>query len=965
MRRAFTPERWRRLEPLLDDALDLAPDARPAYLDRVCAGDAGLRADLESLLAADSAAGAFLEGSAGSYFGELLPSGGQPSGGASPAAPGLPAGTRVGPYRIERELARGGMGAVYLAERADAQFEQRVALKLVRPGLDSAEVHARFVAERQILARLGHPHIARLLDGGLTDDGRPWFAMEYVEGAPLVAWCNERQLAVSDRLDLFAHVCDAVRFAHQSLVVHRDLKPSNILVTAAGEVKLLDFGIAKVLGDGADGASDSPATRTQLRILTPEYAAPEQVRGEPVTTATDVYALGCVLYELLTGRRAHRFERHTPAEVERVVCDTEPQPPSVAAAAEGEPASTARGTRPDRLRRTLRGDLDTIVLTALRKEPTRRYSSAEALLEDVRRYRGGLPIRARPDALGYRLGKFVRRHVLGVTASAALALALLGGIVGTLWQARAARLEAARVRTVQDFLISLFEGATPQEALGREITARELLTRGVRKVDSALAGQPALQQELLGLLGKIYRDLGLYPEADSLLRRAVIVARQAYGHAHPEVAGRLTDLGSILKIRGDHQAADSLLSDALALARRVRRSSDPALAVTLVELASVRSHLGNAASAESLYREALAIDVRHYGPEHLEVATDLDNLGVMLSEVKDDVDGADSAYRAALAIRRRHLAPGHPSMLNTLGNLSSSLIDQGRYAEAEPLKREVLAGNQRLFPNGHPDVAYALHGLANVLEHTGNWGSAESLYVEALTMRRRLLGDDHPMTMATLNNLAIVRYRMGDAVKAALSFREAATVWARKLGPRHTNTLTAQANLGVVLSDAGQHAEAERVLRIVLAERRRQSGDGSVNVAVIHRNLGIVLRRRGRLAEAEQLLRAALTAYRAQLDARHPRIAEVLTALGEVLNDDGRGAAAEPLLREALDIRVEKLDAVDVRIAETRMALGVAVRALGSGRRAEGDSLLHLSCAAFAASPWAARQLAECRRLTR
>ena len=942
---SFSPDRWRRLAPLLDEALDLPAEGRAAYLARVCGDDAALRTDLEALLAADSAAEDFLEGSAGSYFGALA----TPVADPASNEPGLAAGTRVGPYRIVREIARGGMGAVYLAERGDAQFEQRVALKLVRPGMDSAEVHRRFLAERQILARLGHPNIARLLDGGLSDDGRPWFAMEYVEGHSFVAWCDARRLGLPERLALFERVGDAVRYAHQNLVVHRDLKPSNILVTESGEVKLLDFGIAKVLGEGGDPSGETPATRTQLRVLTPEYAAPEQVRGEPVTTATDVYALGAVLYELLTGRRAHRFERGGAAEVERVVCETDPQPPSAA-------AGTARA-------RGLKGDLDTIVLTALRKDPARRYSSAEALLEDLRRYRRGLPIRARPDSLGYRFGKFVRRHALGVAVSAALALALFAGVGGTLWQARAARREAERVRTVKDFLISLFETATAEESRGAEITARELLARGVHKVDSALAGQPALQEELLGVLGVIHRKLAFYDPADTLLRRALALARASYGSGHPEVAARLTDLGSLLKARGDFAAADTVLREALAIRRRTLASDDPVLAVTMSELAGTLRDLGEAAPAESLYRSVLAIDLGHYGPTHLEVATDLDNLGVLLGDSKGDLAGADSAFRASLAIRRAVLDSGHPSILNVLNNLSGNLADQGAYAEAEAMKREVLAGYQRLYPDGHPDVAYALHGLANVLDQIGKWAQADSLYGEALRMRRRFLGDDHPLTVATLNNRAIVRYRMGDAAGAAESFREAGEIWLRTLGPAHNYTLTARGNLGAALSDAGQYGEAEAALRSVLAARRSQDGDSAVNVGLVLRNLGIVLHRSGRLDEAERSLRWALAIYQAQLGPEHPRMAEALTALGAVLTDRGRAAQAEPLLRQALEIRVAKLDSVDVRISETRMALGLAARALG--RRDEADSLLRVSCAAFAASPWAARQLAQCRARVR
>ncbi len=946
--RPLTADRWRQLAPIFDEALDLEPEARAAYLDRVCAGDPGLRVDAEALLAADAGSGDFLEDSVDAYVDEevLSPLVGTPD--EDPAS--LPAGTRLGPYRVVRELAHGGMGTVYLGERADGQFEQSVALKVVRGGMDFAEVRRRFLAERQILARLNHPNIAKLLDGGLMAEGRPWFAMEYVAGEPLTAFCDTRQLAVPDRLRLFADVCEAVRYAHQNLVVHRDLKPSNILVTVEGGVKLLDFGIAKLLesdiGERGSGAA-GPATRTELRVLTPAYAAPEQVRGEPVTTATDVYALGAVLYELLTGRRAHRFERRTAAEVERIICDTEPEPPSAAV------------TGAQRLRRLLRGDLDTIVLKALQKDPARRYPSAEALLEDLRRSRSGLPISARPDSFGYRSRKFLLRHRAGVVAGAALFVALLGGLAATLWQAREAARQAATAREVKDFVVNLFQVSDPAESRGREITARELLERGVRRVDSALGRQPEVQEELLGVLGKIHWELGLYAQADTLFSRAVLVARRAYGPDHPEVAARLTDRGTALTQLGELAPAESVLQRALDIRRRTQGPNHADFAVTMGELAVTLSEAGKYARAESLYRVVLAIDTRNRGPEAPEVATDLENLGVLLADQGDQLEEADSVYRVALKIRQQHFDAGHPQVLNVEGNIAGNLQSLGRFAEAESLERQVLAGRRRLHPKGHPDVAYSLHALANLLDEVGRWPAAESLYVQALEQRRQLLGPDHPMTMATLNNLAIVRYRMGDLAGAEESFREALRIWGQTLGPDHQYTLKAMNSLGAVLSEGGKYGEAETLLRQALAGQRRQLGDSSTDAAITRRNLGLLLRRTGRLGEAEQVLRFSLAIYRRELPDSAPRTAEALTALGQVLTDRGRPGEAEPLLREALAIREAKLESSDLRTLETREALGLAVAA--QGRRQQAESLIAGACRAFEGSPWAGRQARECR----
>ena len=931
----LTPDRWRRVAAILDEILELPPAEQIGHLELACGGDSGLRSDVEALLAADASSGEFLEVPAAEYltsvFGESVPG----------AGGGLAAGARIGPFRVVRELAHGGMGEVYLAQRADGQFEQQVALKLVRSGLDSAAVHRKFLAERQILARLHHPHIAGLLDGGLTVDGRPWFAMEYIAGAQLKAWCDNRGLGIPERLRLFADVCEAVRYAHQSLVVHRDLKPSNILVTDDGEVKLLDFGIAKLLESGPDadergnGAAAEPATRTELRALTPEYAAPEQLRGEPVTTATDVYALGAILYELLTGRRPHHFSRRSPAEIERIVCDTDPDPPR------------------------LGGELDAILLRTLQKEPSRRYPSAEALLEDLRRLRDGLPVLARPDSAAYRVRKFVRRHRLGVVAGAALVLSLVAGLAATLHQANAKTREAAKAREVTDFVVGLFQESDPAESRGREVTAGELLARGVRRVDSALGRQPEVQEELLGVLGRIHRELGLFSQADSLLARAADIARRVYGSEDPEFAARLHDRGTVLKEMGALPAAESILGQALAIRRRALGPEDSAVAVTMAALADVLFETGAHPRAESLYRGSLALDLRRYGSDHLQVAEDLSGLGVLLGgDGMGRLEASDSAYQAALAIRLRHLDPGHPNVLANMGDLAVNLADQGYYAQAESLERKVLAGYERLHPNGHPSVAWALHLLADLTRETGRYAESESVHVRALEMRRRLLGPDHPQTVATLNNLAIVRYRMDDLAGAEQSFRQAVAIWRGKLGSSHEYTVRAISSLAAVLSEEGKYPEAEALLREADATERRVRGDSTADLGLISRNLGILFHRTGRLAQSERVLRNTLAIYRVVLPDSHPRTAEALTALGAVLTDRGQAVVADTMLREALAIRQGAFPAADLRIAETRQVLGLALAA--EGRSDEARSMVTAGCRAFDQSPWAARKAREC-----
>ncbi len=483
----LTPERWKRVESVLDAALELDPALRPDYLMTSCQGDLELRAEVERLLHSCARAEGLLAGAAPAAFGALL---------QSPGDEAIPEG-RIGPYRVLGVAGRGGMGVVYLAERADDQYRKRVALKLLRRGLDDPHLVRRFLEERQILAALDHPHIARLLDGGVTSDGLPWFALEYVEGEPIDRSCDRRRLPVEQRLRLFLAVCDAVQYAHRNLVVHRDLKPSNILVTPVGKVKLLDFGVAKLLAGGE--APDTTLTRAGWRAMTPEYASPEQVRGEPVTVASDVYSLGVVLYQLLAGQRPYRLRNRVPNEIERVVLEEQPGPPSAAAARGDAEAAGARGTTSDRLRRRLAGDLDLIVLQALRKEPERRYPTVDRLASDLRRHLQGLPVSAAPDRWHYRARKFARRHLVGVSAAIGFVLLLAGFAALTgLQSARTAR-ERDRAERVSAFLTELLRSPDPFRGRGAAITVREVLDSAVQRLPRELGRQPGLQADLLGL----------------------------------------------------------------------------------------------------------------------------------------------------------------------------------------------------------------------------------------------------------------------------------------------------------------------------------------------------------------------------------------------------------------------------------------------------------------------------------
>ncbi len=888
---------WDRIDVVLEQVLDLSPTARRVALDRLCGADDALRRAVERVLLADESAGSFLEQPALLGAAHFL---------LDPSPPPISrVGEHVGPYHLVRELGQGGMGSVYLAERADGQFEQQVALKLIRTGRATEEIVWRFREERQILARLEHPNIAGLLDGGVTEAGEPWFAMEYVEGEPLTTWCDLRRMGVRERLALFESVCDAVQYAHRSLVVHRDLKPSNVLVDASGRVRLLDFGIAKVLHVTTDEANAGERTRTGLWVLTPEYGAPEQIRGDPVTTATDVYALGAVLYELLTGQRLHQFERHTPVEIERVVCQSLPVPPSRAVTRPGKHwhrdgrvdaiqpdlIAAARGTTPHRLARELAGDLDAMVLTALQKDPARRFPSAEGLREDLQRWRTGRPVRARRDSFGYRAWKFAGRNRLAVAAGVALALTVTVGVGATMWQAQQARQEATRARGVTEFLIGLFRGADPEQARGRDITARELLARGVAALDTGLAGDPKTRSDLLRALGVIHRELGLYDEADSLLRRSVELGTAAFGPDALATAGLLTDYGSVLRLRGETAAAESVLVRALEIRLARLGPVNAEVATTLGELAATAHVAGADSAAEARYVQALGVDSTVFGSHSLELASDLDNFGALLLDAGDLVR-ADSMIRQGLAIRLAALDSLHPSVLTSLYNLGAVLADQGEHQEAEKIKRLVLESYRRLHPTGHPDVAFALHSLGKTLEDEGNFPAADSAYQEAIELRTHFLGPGHWQTLGTLNNLGTMRFRMGDLAGAEQAMRAVLAGQRSALGPDHPLTYTAMNNLGVILLKQGRYSEAEPLFLQALEGRRRTRGEAHQEVARTVRYLEDLYRKTNRPDRAEAVLSAWVAGLRRVLPDTSLQLLEAQRSLDSLTHRSGRGGPA-------------------------------------------------------------------------
>ncbi|MDP1571230.1 MAG: serine/threonine-protein kinase [Vicinamibacterales bacterium] len=908
---AMTPERWARVQAIFEGAVALPPGGRDAYVAAECGADADLRHRVDRLLAADAAEQA---APADPAIHDAVRLAVDDLARAQEAVATL---SRVGPYRIVREIGQGGMGAVYLAERDDDEFRQQVAIKIIRGLLDPERVR-RFRAERQILAVLDHPNIARLLDGGTTAEGLPYLVMEYVEGVPIDQYADAAALSISDRLRLVGAVCDGVSHAHRALVVHRDLKPGNILVTADGVPKLLDFGIAKLLDEASPDAG--LVTGPAMRLLTPDYASPEQVRSGRVTTATDVYAIGILLYELLTGRRLYRFRSMTSTEIERVVCDVEPVRPSLAVeeAAEGEDGvlearAARRQTRPRRWAAQLAGDLDTIVAMALEKDPARRYSSVEALAEDLRRHRDGRPVNARPATIRYRTRRFVSRHRWGVATAALFLLLIAGASAGLVVQAAriaeerdAAALERDTAEQVSGFLIELFQVSDPSQARGNEVTARELLERGAERVDRELAAQPAVQGRIMHTIGEVYRSLGLFDESQAMLTRALEVRRTAAGGPSLEVAQSLNAAGEILRDRGRYDEAEALLDEALVMRRALVAPPHADIADSLNDLGLLYSQQGKYDAAEPLLVDAVTMWRATLGEDHPQVAIALSNLA-LLERHRSRYDEAERRFREVLEIRRRRLVTPHPQLANTLMALGQVLNLKGDFAEAEGPMREALAMRIALLGEDHHLVGSSQNNLAFLLHDLGRLDEAEPMYRAALAISVTRLGPDHPEVGVTTNNLGALMEARGDHVEAERLFREALRIRRAALGARHPAVARGLHNLGRALHALGRTAEARPLVQEALDMRRDLLGERNAETAISIALMAGLDAAQGRMAEADAGYRHALALQRELLGEDHLTVAITLVSYGAMLQRTGRAAEAEPLARDAVAIRTARL----------------------------------------------------------
>jgi eukaryotic-like serine/threonine-protein kinase len=730
-------------------------------------------------------------------------------------------GDRIGPYRVLRTLGVGGMGEVYLAERADTEFDQQVAIKVVFGGSLTRGVHSRIKVERQILAQLDHPNIAHLMDGGSLPDGTAYIVMEYVDGHHIDAFCDSNRLDIVARLKLFQIVCAAVHYAHQNLIVHRDLKPSNILVTADGVPKLLDFGIAKLLDERQAGHHTLAVTQADLRLMTPDHASPEQVRGLAVTTASDVYVLGVLLYKLLAGTGPFVIPSMRLTDIERAICERDPPLPSQTvgpdSSEETRGLAEARSTTVHRLRRTLRGDLDNIVIMAMRKEPERRYSSSQQMAADIQRYLDGKPVIARRDTLSYRSAKFVRRHWLPVTAGLGTVFLILAFATTTYVQSlriaaerdrvaeQRERAERERIRAeeVSSFLVSLFKLSDPEENRGILVSARELLDSGAKRLRTGLQNQPATKAALLSTVGEVYDSLGQYQDALPILSESLRLQAQSNDESR---INTLLELGRARIGAGDLGAAEPPLQEALRLSQDNFGASGQEAGRALWVLGKLRQQQGRFAEARDLYKRALAISETTLAPQ-TDVSAVLDDLAqIYARELQWPL--AKQTYERALDVDRRVLGDDHPRVAIHLQNLAVVAQNIGDLAQAEALYRDVIRREERAYGDRHPETAITKGNYGLLLQREGRLAEAEPILRDVVSTTLSLYGPDHYKVGYARVSLAMLLHDQAKLSAAESEFRQALAIYDKSLPANHQYRASALMHFARLLVDLGKPDEA-------------------------------------------------------------------------------------------------------------------------------------------------------------
>lgn len=837
---------WEEVKELFEACLECAPDKRDEFLDRACGDNPTLRLEVASLI---SAYGRSAPMSVHPWTGEFLEEG-EPD-------------KVIGQYRLLRKIGEGGMGQVWLAEQSEP-LKRQVALKLIHGGIFDPVLLRRFQAERQSLATMDHPAIAKVFDAGATAAGQPYFVMEYVAGEPITSYCDSRKLTVQQRLELFAQVCDGVQHAHQKAIIHRDLKPANILIAEVDGrpmPRIIDFGLAKVVRQFAD--AEGSATRFEGVVGTPGYMSPEQIGSNDIDTRTDVYSLGVVLYELLAGRPpfdASRLKESPLFEIFRITQEEEPVRPSVRAAQNSTEAASAAENRrcsPGTLAKQLKGDLDWITMKALEKDRARRYGTPTDLSRDIRRHFDDVPVEAGPAKMGYRVQKYLRRHRFGVTVAALISMLLPAFAILQAFELRRIARERDRAGRISEFMTEMFKVSNPGEERGNQVTAREILDKASANIKTGLTQDPEMQAQMMSVMGKVYDNLGLYPQADSLLRQATSIRQSLFGTDNRDTNASMRELAWTLDHEGHYPDAEKLQRQVLNSQKRTLGAENPDTVTTMAALAVTLTYEGHYPEAEKLQRQALDLQHRFLKPDDPNIAASLENLGTVL-QMEAHYPEAENLDREAIAIRSRILGPDHPDTIATENNLANVLYFEGRYSEAEKLDQQVLDERRKVFGAENPLTLKTMSNLANVLHREHREAEAEKVCRETLEIQKRVLGPQHPETLMSMNNLTAILSKEGHFAEAEEIGTEVLAIRRSVLGAEHPLTLRAMSNLADSMTKLGDWTDAEKLLRQALEIQRRVLGPDHPDTALSTYNLACVIAHQNKSTEALAMLREAI-----------------------------------------------------------------------------------------------------------
>jgi serine/threonine protein kinase len=889
-----TPDNWKRITELFGEALEREGTERQAYLDRECAGDMELRREIESLLEAHKVSDGLSKNLS-----------------MEPLLAALEKIEAIGSYRLIRKVGEGGMGQVWLAEQT-SPVRRQVALKLLAPGAYNYASMQRFELERQSLAMMEHPAIAKVFDAGYAPDGRPYFVMEYVAGLLITDYCDQHKLTVAQRVELFKQVCDGVQHAHQKAIVHRDLKPSNILVTEVDGKpvpRIIDFGIAKPISLGAR-EDQTIFTQAGSLIGTPGFMSPEQLNPNvsDIDTRTDVYSLGVLLYTLLTGSMPFSqgdWRKKPIDEILREVREQEPPSPSTRVANSQHPTvdtAELRGTSPEQLVSALRGDLDWITLKAMEKDRERRYASPSDLAADLQRYLESRPVHARPASASYRLRKYIRRNRVGVAIGAgALALLVAFAIMQSVQLRRITR-ERDRANRITDFMTRMFELSDPSESRGNSVTVREVLDKASKEIDTGLAAEPQLRAQMMVVMGSVYRNLGLYPQSESLLTRAYETRLRILGPNHADTIAASVKLAATLDDEGKLAEAEKLLRSAVEAQRRLLSPDNKETLLSTNLLASTLHEHGQYAEAEKMYRQILETQRRLFGPDDPTTLTLMSNVAAVLSDSGSHSPEIEQLDREVLAARKRILGADHPDTLRSMCNLGIALTAQGnRTAEADQILSETLAIQRRVLGPEHPDTLGTMGALTSVYELEYRYAEEEKLCRETIDLQRRVVGPENVNTISAMANLAGVLALEERYAEAEQLSRQTLEIERRMLVPDHYLTLQTRANFLDVLESERKLVEAEKLASELLETEKHVFGPEHPVTLQSRYSQAKILKDEGKLEEAAAQLLQTREIARRVLGPENPRTASFTYTLAGIAALQGKRGEAISLLQEALD----------------------------------------------------------------